>query len=146
MALPRRYVTADDQAVRRPVHVVWELTLACNLKCAHCGSRAGHRRRDELTTAECLKLVCDIAALGARHVTLIGGEAYLRKDWLQIIQAIRDKGIDCTLQTGGRHLSPERIDAAIAAGLQGIGVSIDGMAALHDRLRGVKGSFAAALA
>ena len=38
-----------DRERRHPVHVVWELTLACNLRCAHCGSRAGRPRRDELT-------------------------------------------------------------------------------------------------
>ena len=42
--LPRRLPTDEDAAGRRPVHVVWELTLACNLRCAHCGSRAGHKR------------------------------------------------------------------------------------------------------
>ena len=29
----------------RPRSVVWELTLACDLRCEHCGSRAGHVRR-----------------------------------------------------------------------------------------------------
>lgn len=141
MTLPPRYVTPDDEAIRRPVHVVWELTLACDLKCQHCGSRAGKRRANELTTAECLALVRELGRLGARHVTLIGGEAYLRSDWLEIIRAIRTEGIDCTLQSGARNLTPARIDAAVAAGLQGIGVSVDGLAPLHDRLRGVAGSF-----
>jgi Y-X(10)_GDL-associated radical SAM protein len=144
--LPRRYVTAEDEAALHPVHVVWELTLACDLKCQHCGSRAGRRRRNELSTAECLNLIHRIARLGARHVTLIGGEAYLRKDWLEIIRAIRGEGMDCTLQTGGLNLTREHVDRAADAGLQAAGVSIDGLAALHDRLRGVPGSFDAAFA
>ena len=45
------------------------------------------------------------------------------------------------MQTGGRNLSEARLSAAIEAGLQGIGVSIDGLAPLHDALRGVPGSF-----
>ena len=146
MDIPRRYNTEEDEAARRPVHVVWELTLACDLKCQHCGSRAGPRRRDELSTAQCFELVRGLARLGARHVTLIGGEAYLRKDWLEIIRAVRGEGMDCTLQTGGLHLTPERIDQAAEAGLQAAGVSIDGLSALHDRLRGVPGSYDAAFA
>ena len=146
MTRPARYVTAEDEAARHPVHVVWELTLACDLKCVHCGSRAGRKRRDELTATECLALVSALARLGARHVTLIGGEAYLRKDWLDIVRAIRAEGIGCTLQSGALHLTEARIDAAIDAGLQGLGVSIDGMRDLHDRLRGVQGSFDAAFA
>src|SRR5262245_43046472 len=61
----------------RPVHAVWELTLACDLACRHCGSRAGRARPDELTRDEALDLVRQLAELGVQEVTLIGGEAYL---------------------------------------------------------------------
>lgn len=145
MTQPTRFFTDDDRESYRPVHVVWEITLACDLKCQHCGSRAGRRRPDELTTHECLDLVAQLARLGTREVTLIGGEAYLRRDWVEIVRAVRDHGMDCTMQTGGLHLTEERVREAAAAGLQGIGVSIDGLEETHDRLRGVRGSFAAAL-
>jgi Y-X(10)_GDL-associated radical SAM protein len=143
--LPNRYETDDDYRRRTPVHVVWEITLACNLKCAHCGSRAGKRRPDELSTAECLDLVSQLARLGTREVTLIGGEAYLRDDWVEIIRAVTGHGMDCTMQTGARALTPERIERAVAAGLKSCGVSIDGLARLHDRLRGVPGSYRQAM-
>jgi Y-X(10)_GDL-associated radical SAM protein len=78
-------------------------------------------------------------------VTLIGGEAYLRRDWTEIIRAIRAHGIYCAVQTGGRNLTNRRITEAIEAGLQGIGVSIDGLEPVHDRLRGVPGSFEMAM-
>lgn len=144
--LPVRYSGLDDILKRVPVSVVWEITLACDLACQHCGSRAGRRRRDELTTAEALDLVGQIAELGARSVGLIGGEAYLRKDWLQIIAAIRAAGMECDLQTGGRNLTDERARQAAAAGLNAVGISIDGIGVTHDRLRGVVGSFEMALA
>ena len=143
--LPVRYSGLDDILRRVPVSVVWELTLACDLACQACGSRAGTRRRDELTTAEALDLVGQIAELGARSIGLIGGEAYLRKDWLQIVRAIRDAGMECDLQTGGRNLTLDRVKAAADAGLCAVGVSIDGIGATHDRLRGVPGSFEMAL-
>src|SRR5262245_14072865 len=145
-ALPVRYASLDDIVNRIPVSVVWEITLACDLACSFCGSRAGHRRRDELSTAEALDLVDQIAELGARDVGLIGGEAYLRKDWLEIIAAIRAAGMRCDLQTGGRNLSEERVASAAAAGLCGIGISLDGIGATHDKLRGLPGSYELALA
>src|SRR4051794_13968454 len=123
-ALPVRYAGLDDIVNRVPVSVVWEITLACDLACSFCGSRAGHRRRDELSAAEALDLVGQIAELGARDVGLIGGEAYLRKDWLEIIAAIRAAGMRCDLQTGGRNLSEERVSRAAAAGLCGVGISL----------------------
>jgi Y-X(10)_GDL-associated radical SAM protein len=146
MTEPARYVTPQDRTDLTPVYAVWEITLACDLKCQHCGSRAGKRRPDELSTEECLDLVRQMARLGTREVTLIGGEAYLRRDWLQIIREIRDQGMNCTLQTGGLHLTEERVRQAADAGLQAAGVSIDGLRDLHDSLRGVKGSYDAAFA
>jgi radical SAM protein with 4Fe4S-binding SPASM domain len=142
---PRRRLSLRDQLDCVPVYVVWEITLACNLKCMHCGSRAGHRRAKELSTSECIDVVEQLAELGTREISIIGGEAFIRKDWLTLIRAIRDNGIDCTMQTGGYKLSRQMIEAAVKAGLQGLGVSIDGLQPLHDRLRGVAGSFREAL-
>jgi radical SAM protein with 4Fe4S-binding SPASM domain len=135
-----RVRTAQDRRAHVPVHVVWEITLACNLKCGHCGSRAGKRRANELSTSECLDVVRQLAAAGTREVTLIGGEAYLRRDWLEIAAEIARHGMHCGLQTGARGLTRERITAAHAAGVRAIGVSVDGLRELHDRIRGVPGS------
>jgi radical SAM protein with 4Fe4S-binding SPASM domain len=140
-----RWRTAQDLERRKPRHAVWELTLSCNLKCRHCGSRAGAPRDDELSTAEALDLVGALADAGVREITLIGGEAYLRRDWLEIVRAIRARDIFCDIQTGGRALTREKLAAAKEAGLDGLGVSIDGPAAIHDDIRGLKGAFGHAL-
>src|SRR5882762_3223930 len=124
---PRRRLSLRDQIDCIPVYVVWEITLACNLKCIHCGSRAGHRRAKELSTGECVDVVRQLAELGTREISIIGGEAFVRRDWLTIVRAIRDHGIDCTMQTGGYKLSRDMIQAAADAGLRGLGVSIDGL-------------------
>src|SRR6185436_7464122 len=132
----------DQQA--RPIYCVWEITLACDLACRHCGSRAGHARSDELSTEECLDLVRQMAALGVMEVTLIGGEAYLREDWTDIVREIRKHGMSCTMTSGGRGITAEKAQAAKAAGLESVSISIDGNEETHDRLRGVKGSYRSA--
>ncbi|WGS54237.1 GDL motif peptide-associated radical SAM/SPASM maturase [Paraburkholderia sp. D15] len=142
---PARFLRDDDYTRFVPVHVVWEITLACDLKCLHCGSRAGRRRPDELNTQECLDVIDSLARLGTREVSLIGGEAYLRKDWIQLIKAIRSHGMYCAIQTGGRNLNPARLAAAVEAGLNGVGVSLDGLAPLHDKVRNVPGAFGRAV-
>ena len=142
---PSRRLSLRDQIDCVPVYVVWEITLACNLKCIHCGSRAGHRRARELSTSEAIDVVRQLAELGTREISIIGGEAFVRKDWLTIVRAIHDHGMDCTMQTGGYKLSREMIEAAAEAGLLGLGVSVDGLQPLHDRLRGVPGSYGEAL-
>src|SRR3954463_5380919 len=124
--LPLAAAARDIDRHARPIYAVWETTLRCDLACHHCGSRAGRERPDELSTAECLDLVQQMADLGVLEVTLIGGEAYLRDDWLQIVRAVRAAGMQCTITTGGRGMTAERAHAAAAAGLQGASVSIDG--------------------
>ncbi|MEV3956375.1 MULTISPECIES: radical SAM/SPASM domain-containing protein [Streptomyces] len=142
---PNRYLSTPDVRDHQLVHAVWELTLACNLKCGHCGSRAGARRPEELTTRECLEVIRQLHELGTREVTLIGGEAYLRRDWLEIVRAVSEAGMQCTLQTGAWQLNDERVARAAEAGLVACGVSIDGPAPLHDQLRGRPGSYDAAI-
>jgi radical SAM protein with 4Fe4S-binding SPASM domain len=138
-------VRAIDRAVR-PINAIWELTLRCDLTCRHCSSRAGRARPDELTTAEALDVVRQMADLGVLEVTLIGGEAYLHEGWPDVVREIRARGMECTMVTGGRGMTRERARIAKEAGLMSVSVSIDGLEATHDSLRGVVGSHASALA
>jgi radical SAM protein with 4Fe4S-binding SPASM domain len=87
-----------------------------------------------------------MAELGVREITLIGGEAYLREDWLEIVRAIRAAGMTPTMTSGGRGIDRALALAAANAGLAGVSISLDGLAATHDRLRGVVGSHERALA
>jgi radical SAM protein with 4Fe4S-binding SPASM domain len=130
----------------RPHYAIWEVTLRCDLSCQHCSSRAGRARDDELSTAEALDVVAQMADLGVEEVILIGGEAYLRPDWLALVASIRARGMRCGIVTGGRGLTRDLAKAASDAGVQTVSVSVDGQKATHDRLRGVRGSFEAALA
>jgi radical SAM protein with 4Fe4S-binding SPASM domain len=136
----------DIDRAWRPRYAVWEITLRCDLACTHCGSRAGRARPDELSTSEALDVVRQLRELGVREVTLIGGEAYLREDWIEITRAVRDAGMIASMTTGGRGVSAERAKAGKDAGLRAVSVSIDGTREVHDALRGVPGSFDAALA
>lgn len=129
----------------RPIYTVWEITLACDLSCRHCGSRAGRERPDELDTKEALDLVRQLAELGCKEVTLIGGEAYLRDDWTEIAKAVTSYGMRCGITSGGRNFTLERAQAAKAAGIASVSISVDGLKETHDALRGVKGSYEAAL-
>jgi radical SAM protein with 4Fe4S-binding SPASM domain len=128
-----------------PAYVVWEITLRCDLACTHCGSRAGPKRPDELTTAEALEVVKQLAAMRVREVVLIGGEAYLHDGFLEITRALKAAGVRPTITTGGRGVTRELARAMAEAGIDRVSVSIDGMAARHDRMRALKGSFAAAI-
>lgn len=128
----------------RTSYVVWEITLKCNLACSHCGSRAGDARHDELSTAEALDLVSQMADLGIKEVTLIGGEAFMRPDWLEIAAEIDRLGMWCSITTGGLGISATMARQMQVAGIKSASVSVDGLEATHDRLRGKPGSWKSA--
>ncbi len=90
-------------------------------------------------------MVRQLSELECREVTIIGGEAYLRDDWVTIGQAIRAGGMELTMTTGGRGMTPERAAEAKRAGVQSASVSVDALESMHDQLRGVQGSWRSAL-
>ena len=125
----------------RITYAVWEITLKCNLACQHCGSRAGNTRAKELSTEEALDLVKQLADVGIKEVTLIGGEAFLRADWLEIAKAITSAGMLCGMTTGGFGVNLDTAHRMKEAGIKVVSVSVDGLEATHDRLRGRQNSW-----
>lgn len=119
--------------------------MKCDQPCQHCGTRAGRAREVELTTDVILDVAKSLSRLGTREVTLIGGEAYLHPDCELIIRTLAESGVRVTMQTGGRAFTPDRAKRFKEAGLDALGVSIDGPARVHDKLRGNLGSHAAAI-
>jgi radical SAM protein with 4Fe4S-binding SPASM domain len=141
----------DDGEIPKPLNAVWELTMKCDQACDHCGTRAGPnpgpaRRASELTTEEIQEVGRALVRLGCREVTLIGGEAYLRRDIHEVIRFLVDLGLRVVMQSGGRTLTKARARALKDAGLSAVGISVDGPARVHDRLRGNLGSHHAAIA
>jgi len=134
-----------DRDRDKPIYAVWELTMRCDHACAHCGSRAGKPRPRELALDEMIDVADSLARLGCREVTLIGGEAYLYPHIWPIMRHLKALGIRVTMQTGGRGITPRMAQKLRAAGLEALGVSLDGPEDVHDVLRDSAGSFQAGM-
>jgi radical SAM protein with 4Fe4S-binding SPASM domain len=124
-----------------PLVVGWELTLACNLRCSHCASSAGTPRPDELTLDEALALCDQFPALLVREVDFTGGEPLLRQDWPQIAARLREFRIPMRVVTNGLLLE-ESAPQLKEAGIDTVGVSVDGLEPTHDHIRCRPGLFA----
>lgn len=122
---------------------VWEFTLKCNLRCSHCGSSAGIPRVKELTTKECFKLCEELAELGCEDVSLMGGEPFLRNDWVSVSQCIKDLGMNLNFVSNGTILD-RHINKVCQLKPKVVGISLDGMKETHDSIRG-KGTFEKAI-
>ena len=126
-----------------PACAVWELTLACNLGCLHCGSTAGGRREAELSPEEALALCDDLRRAGCRGVALMGGEPLLRPDFFHIARRVRELGMELSVITNGTVQSEEIFAGLKALRPRAVAVSLDAAdPALHDRIRGMRGAFA----
>lgn len=133
---------SDKTYFDTPGCAIWELTLACNLRCMHCGSSAGKARRNELSTKEALKLVKDLADLGTHEVCLMGGEPLIRKDWYEIAKEVRKFGMNLSIISNAFNIDKETITKFVKLDPHAISTSLDGAyAETHDKIRGVKGSF-----
>src|SRR5688572_29559658 len=80
------------------------------------------------------------------QISLTGGEIFMRKDIMSVLDLFREKGYACGyLTTNGTIINEERADAladlASAGFLKHISVSIDGPGELHDAARGLIGTF-----
>ncbi|MBN2525159.1 MAG: radical SAM protein [Deltaproteobacteria bacterium] len=124
-----------------PKRGVFETTLACNLKCRHCGSSAGAARDDELSTEECKSLFEQLKGLGLEWLTLSGGEPMTRPDWADLIRLAKEAGLGVGMITNAIALDADAAKRAKDAGINSIGLSIDGLEATHDMIRGKKGHF-----
>ena len=114
---------------------VWEITLACCFSCAYCGSCGGKARENELSTLECLGVAHQLADLGCRRVSLIGGEVFMRRDWEQIVRALTSRGIKVCIITNGFTMTDRIITALKSANIESVAVSVDGPEDVHDAFR-----------
>jgi len=130
-----------------PSGLVYEATMRCNLHCEFCyvGDLLNLEGewRQELPLEALRRAFPDSNGL---KVSLTGGEIFMRKDILGVMDVFREKGYACGyLTTNGTIIDERRAEAlARLAGdgfLKHISVSIDGPAELHDRARGLAGTF-----
>ena len=137
----------DGRAGRLPAGVVYEATMRCNLHCEFCyvgdllNIEGQWRQELPLDTLE--RAFPDQEGL---QVSMTGGEIFMRKDILGVMEVFQKKGYVCGyLTTNGTIITPERADALAELARKGfikhISVSIDGPGEMHDKARGVKGTF-----
>jgi len=108
---------------RHPVNAHLIPIRRCNLSCTYCNEFDDFSK--PVPTAEMLRRVELLAALGTTIITISGGEPLLHPELDQIIRRSRQRGIMAGLITNGYLLTPERIQRLNRAGLDHLQISID---------------------
>ena len=130
---------------KKPV-IVWNATQRCNLKCVHCYAHATARTAPhELSTEQGKELIRDLAEFGSPVMLFSGGEPLMREDLPELADYAVQKGMRAVISTNGTLITKQMAQTLKEVGLSYVGVSLDGMEAVHDKFRGVKGAFQKAL-
>src|SRR5207249_548963 len=128
-------------ANRVPYEVMIELTYGCNLRCVHCFNPT-HQAKGELTTAQAMAILDQLAEVGCLSVGFTGGEIFTRPDLLEIVAYAKRKGFVITLLTNATLLTPQRADRIQALHPAYVEVSIYGATPeTYERVTRVPGSF-----
>ncbi len=137
-----------SRPVPPPIAMLAELTHRCPLSCPYCSNPVDLARREaELTAGQWADVFRQAVALGVLQVHLSGGEPASRRDLEEIVAAARDAGLYANLITSGIGLTPGRIAALVAAGMDHVQLSVQGTRAeTADRVGGYKGGFARKMA
>ncbi|HEV1992738.1 MAG TPA: radical SAM protein [Candidatus Acidoferrum sp.] len=129
----------------RPLSVHFDLTYRCNERCVHC--YLDHDDHGEMTTAECLKVLDDLARSGALFLTFSGGEIFLRPDLYEILAAARRLHFDISLKSNALLVTPERAARLREFGVRRVQISVySDIPAVHDAITKVPGSLQRTLA
>ena len=147
-AILRRAITLGPDLLRGKgissalVNITLELTYRCNIKCEFCFLKDSvlNEKRDELTLQEIEQLADQAKDLGACFF-LTGGEPFLRRDIVQIVAAIKKRGLKVGINTNGILVTEEIGKKVRDAGLDYIIFSLHGPREIHDCLEHRKGAF-----
>jgi len=134
----------------RPNYVIAFVTGRCNLRCSYCCYAAQNVRpfskTNELTSEQWASVFKGLD--GLVHLTITGGEPFLREDLSDLICAMVHSSKTPRISINTNGLLTDRILSTLEDVLSrttcldiALAVSIDGLEAVHDRLRGLPGAY-----
>ena len=127
----------------KPLYVKLKVFYGCNLKCEMC-NHWRDRREPPISSKRFAEILNELAALGTKKIHISGGEPMLRPQVPDLVEQASGQGIKVTMTTNGTLVDKAKAKRLVEAGLRGVNVSIDSpLRKIHEKIRGVEGSFKA---
>ena len=128
---PARYI--------RQAH--WSITGNCNYRCKHCFMSAPDAVLGELPHGTIMDIVNQLGDCGVLNVSLAGGEPLNRSDFLEIVDALLERGIHInTIYSNGALVNEELLRELDSRKIHPeFNMSYDGVG-WHDWMRGIPGA------
>lgn len=118
--------------------VLWEITNQCNYTCKYC-IFSSNSKKDlrELSTDECIKVIDELYDKNFKYIKVTGGEPFLRKDIINILTYMCQKGMHVDISTNGSSLTENIINKLNEIKLDMLHLSLDGKNSFsHEIVRG----------
>lgn len=118
-----------------------KLTSRCNLRCQMC--KYWHTTsEDALSSERWREVFAELPALGCRKIHFSGGEVFLRRDFLDLVESATALDLKVNFTTNGTLVTKDAAKRIGGIGVNAVSISLDGAdAATHEVIRGRVGSF-----
>ncbi|MDL2269205.1 radical SAM protein [Desulfosarcina sp. OttesenSCG-928-A07] len=84
-----------------------EFSLRCNFRCPYCYVPAEQDFKSELTVAQIRDVLVQARDLGVRRIIILGGEPSLYPHIREMIDFVRNQGMDAEMFTNGSGITPD---------------------------------------
>ena len=122
-----------------PLSVQLDVTYRCNERCVHC--YLDHDDHGEMTTAEIRGVLDQLAEAGVFFLTLSGGEVFMRRDFLEIVEYARSLMFCVKIKTNAFMIREEEAKRLSELMVQDVQVSIySHRPEVHDAITLLPGS------
>ena len=132
------------KVAKKPSEVYLSITDDCCLRCKMCDIWKLKKKQEPLSL-EKGKEIIDVLNnwLGSYHLTFAGGEPFLNRDFIKLIEYVKknnDKVITST-NTNAFVLNKNLVKKIANSGLDKLFISLDGLEKEHNYIRGRDGSY-----
>lgn len=126
--------------IKHPTEAIIGVTYRCNARCRMCNIWA--KGPQECLTAKDYEMLPSTL----NNINITGGEPFLRRDIVDLVRTVYEKCKRPRIVISTNGLQTDRIVSVMEKLRRtipniAIGISLDGMLGMHDRIRGVSGGF-----
>ena len=127
----------------RPTTIIFLLTERCNARCVHCDIWKNTGPEDTPAVDQLKTCLHELRHwLGPVQVTLTGGEALIKPYAIDLVQYSSSLGLFVEVLTNGYWSDQAKLERLALANPWRITISLDGIGAAHDKIRGRDDFFA----
>jgi len=137
--LPNGFNVIDQEQMSSPLGIELEITTSCNLRCRHC-VQDGQHNEVFMTYEKFVEIADVLAENGVCEISLMGGEPFRHKDIFDILDYCQKKDFAVNIVSNGTLINDEAIQKISSFERLMLLISLDGIQATHDYIRG-KGVF-----